>query len=1085
MRVLAGRAPGLLRKLPQTRAVMIVLGVIALIVVLILFRHHLPVWAWLLILLAVAVGALTWALVWGIPWYRQRRFLKVHDGVVADEASEPARALERRLQSASEILLQSPSLAAGRDPLYRLPWYLVLSPDDATAHGFLRPPLADSPFPEPDPVGEHTWSWWFYKGRRSNEGLVAIQMPGGFVCEPQQTEIRAVWYQALRLLDRHRPKLPLNGLVLLLDARMLMAPGQDLREACTRLRRLADEALRLLRIEAPVYLVVGGCEALPGFEAFARALPEEARQRVLGERFSEREDPEGAMRGWLDRGFDDLRGQLHAVRLGLMRRLKDTAERRQVFAFVEAFAGLKDGLAQATTVLFEDNPYQRRPWLGGIFFVGADAFFGDLFGRFLPADQPLARKARRARLVSWSVALTAGALLLVGSVFLATTIFTSSRDLTQLIAAAEEACAIDRTHAAGVVAALGLCRERIEALAAARSDWPVDLGFGRAARAEAALKKRFVDHFVATVVQPLGRAFDEALERGRFGFAAHRGLARWWALVDGCVEDAGGCATSEPAPVFAGPVAGSLAIMTGAEARERSACLQRTALRWQSTESLTRRRLAIADRLRRAHERHPLDVAEAAAWAGSGPGIELARFWDRGPGDEAAVPKVSAAFSRSVWQDIVVALAEDLEVSPVAPAGVEFREGYGRTYADAWRRFLVRFIEGALAWQDDIDGLITRLADTASPYHRLWETLDDDLFPLAERPELPAWPAALAASIEARWPEVEPKLRSLFFELAEDPEGRAAYQLAAAIYGAGPASSDPRLETFAEIRSALEAPPDDASLSVEGLQAWRVIRQPLELWLRLVNRRAGAFLNRQWQAQVVVPSRDVPAAEREAFLFGPNGRVASFRADWLAPFLADGDAGTGPLGVPPPLAPEAATFIDNAGREGEAEEGPIYAGQLRLPTPARFGAGGEGTTSFTLSCLDRTQSASSTPGEAELSLTWSPANCFEVRLEAALPASLREAEPDLPDSPLVRTYPGPEGFVDFIEEFRGGSRTYALDQWSMSQTSRGILANHGITSVAVSVDLNLSEPMRRQLEGTSAIRLPERIDASPLGALAK
>ncbi|MGH6943436.1 MAG: type VI secretion system protein, partial [Geminicoccaceae bacterium] len=532
---------GTLRKLAKPGSLLPVILVIAAVAGIVLLRPYLPLWGWLLSIAWLVVCVLVWALVVLVPRYRQRRFLEAQGGVDPGSAGEPVRALEARLLAAREVLLHSPNLRARQDPLYWLPWYLVLGADDGAVNGLLRPPLADSPFPEPDAARDLAWSWWFYKG------LVAIQVPAAFVCEPQQTEVRAVWYQALRLLDRHRPKLPLNGIVLLLRAETLSGPREALRETCARLRRLIDETLRLLQIEAPVYLVVGGCEALPGFDAFAGALPPEAARQAFGHRFADRQ--RGGLQSWLERGFDELRTRLHAIRLGLLGELREARARRDLFGFVEPLVGLKDGLVQAAAVLFEDNPYQRRPWLGGIYFTGAGAFGHDLFERFLPADQPLARKRRRARVLSWGAAMVAALLLLAGSAYVAFNIFIGSREAASLVTAAEAAC--EHPAVPGpALERLETCRQRIETLSAARPLWRIDLGFGRLAAAERDLKARFVAAFRESVTKPLDAALDDAAIGRALRFDDHLALARAWAVRRQCSEDAAHCGNLDPTPIF-------------------------------------------------------------------------------------------------------------------------------------------------------------------------------------------------------------------------------------------------------------------------------------------------------------------------------------------------------------------------------------------------------------------------------------------------------------------------------------------------------------------------------------------------------
>jgi type VI secretion system protein ImpL len=94
--------------------------------------------------------------------------------------------------------------------------------------------------------------------------------------------------------------------------------------------------------------------------------------------------------------FGSVAQRLHALRMGLLRRTPDPARRLAIHQFVEQMRALQPGLEILVDGLFE-RPGGMPPRWRGLYFMAAPtvehpgAFIGDLFGRFLPADQPLAR----------------------------------------------------------------------------------------------------------------------------------------------------------------------------------------------------------------------------------------------------------------------------------------------------------------------------------------------------------------------------------------------------------------------------------------------------------------------------------------------------------------------------------------------------------------------------------------------------------------------------------------------------------------------------------------------------------------------
>ncbi|MGH6945461.1 MAG: hypothetical protein ACREH6_14745, partial [Geminicoccaceae bacterium] len=507
--------------------------------------------------------------------------------------------------------------------------------------------------------------------------------------------------------------------------------------------------------------------------------------------------------------------------------------------------------------------------------------------------------------------------------------------------------------------------------------------------------------------------------------------------------------------------------------------------RWQPAAALAGRRTDLASRLERVHSQQPLQVADAVEWAAArGAPVALATFWKRPAPVERDPADVPAAFTYAQWAEGVGALQSDLAGAPTEAAARAFAQQFLAEHAAAWQRFVTGFERGALAWRQQPSELIALLGSETSPYAELWDSLKRDLFPLIGQPGLPAWPEALASTLDKDWPAIEPKLRALFFELAQDTTGEAGYQLVAAIYDPR-RQAGPQLATFRELQNALETPPSTAApLTLDGQRAWRVVRQPLELWLRLANLKAGDFLERRWQDQVVGPSQRLPADRREAFLIGPNGQVAAFKAMWLSPFLAEaGGAPAAPLAIPPPVSEEFSGFLARAAQAGgRQEQGPIYAGRVLITGPATFGpleSGLAGIT-FTLSCLNLNQTASS-QGQPELTIAWSPTSCFEVRISIAPPEAVVQSDPGLAGALLERTYAGPGGFLDFIADFRSGPRSFALGAFApdVPRTLRAALAGYGVTSVAVPIRLELSEPMIAFLNRPNRIDLPTKISPPP------
>jgi type VI protein secretion system component VasK len=182
--------------------------------------------------------------------------------------------------------------------------------------------------------------------------------------------------------------------VVCVSAARVLGDAEHLAADAARLRRRVDEAAELLRLQLPVYLLVTGLERLAGYEVLREALPPAARAQALGHRLPDT----SAAAARPDALFEPLALRLHALRMGLLRNQPEPARRLAIHAFVEQVRALQPGVRAFAQQLFEParGGHAVARWRG-LYLVAApedsdqSAFVADLFQRFLPADQPLAR----------------------------------------------------------------------------------------------------------------------------------------------------------------------------------------------------------------------------------------------------------------------------------------------------------------------------------------------------------------------------------------------------------------------------------------------------------------------------------------------------------------------------------------------------------------------------------------------------------------------------------------------------------------------------------------------------------------------
>lgn len=371
--------------------------------------------------------------------YRARKRVKALITEESPEAPEkglfgrlrlPRRApddLTRRFHSFLKLLKRSRLKKLG-DPLYVLPWFVIMGPEGSGKSAALNHARLPAPVFEPQDPEAGGCNWWPY-----NQGIV-IDTPGTWVY-PSDRDGRGQWLQLLRLLEKHHAKEPLNGLVIAMDAARLSDPSaDDLFEIGRQHRARIDEMMNQLTISVPVYLLVTGCDRIHGFTAWAQTLPEEKRLQAMG---YARTGEENLPQTFIPEAMD-----------GMSERVKDLLLFRsdidvQLLRLPGALKEMEEGLLIFTDGLFQVNPYQESPDLRGIYLSGIlgtptdqaaaepgmkkdkgkgkGLFLQQFFTHVLPADRRISRvisRSERARIMTRRFAAGAWGIATLLSIFL-------------------------------------------------------------------------------------------------------------------------------------------------------------------------------------------------------------------------------------------------------------------------------------------------------------------------------------------------------------------------------------------------------------------------------------------------------------------------------------------------------------------------------------------------------------------------------------------------------------------------------------------------------------------------------------------
>ena len=302
-------------------------------------------------------------------------------GTPAPTESAEVATLRQRFGEAVDILRHSRSASSGGGLarlaalgsaryLYQLPWYVFIgAPGSGKTTALINSGLR---FPLAEKLGTHqikgvggtrNCDWWFA------DEAVLIDTAGRYTTQDSDAAAdREAWQGFLALLRKHRPRQPLNGVLLTVSLGDLLAQTDaEATRHADALRARVQELYAQLGVRLPIYILVTKADLIAGFNEFFANLGKEARDQVWGVTFADLDNPDALQ------GLPPQLAALHARISGqLIPRLQeepDLAKRGLIAAFDQQF-GLASRLLDAfLQKVFASSGYDHPLMVRGVYFT--------------------------------------------------------------------------------------------------------------------------------------------------------------------------------------------------------------------------------------------------------------------------------------------------------------------------------------------------------------------------------------------------------------------------------------------------------------------------------------------------------------------------------------------------------------------------------------------------------------------------------------------------------------------------------------------------------------------------------------------
>lgn len=509
----------------------------------------------------LGVGGLIWLIVWLVKRHRARKAAEGLEQALQEQADravksapEPQRAetealRQRMLEAVKTIKTSRLGETSGTAALYELPWYIVIGnpaagKSSAIAKSGLQFPFADNSGAIIQGIGGTRNCDWFF----TTEGIL-LDTAGRYSVHEEDRE---EWRGFLSLLKKHRPKAPINGIMIAASLAELSGNKPEFSiQLAKQLRQRVQELTEQLEVFAPVYVVFTKADLVSGFVEFFEDRDRSERDRVWGATLPYDADGKRDPVASFEQHFDELYEGLKASSVARMSLHRGEQLPPGVLTFPLEFASLKPVLRTFLTTLFEENPYQFRPIFRGFYFTSAvqqgastsrsservahrfalqlqagttaavfsqtGFFLKDLFSKVVFADKSLVKQYASRNKLRWRYAAFFGGVAALGIALSAWTwSYAGNRQLVENVQADLDKVVrlqADKTDLQSRLEALEVLRDRLAQLQAHRESrpWSLSLGLYQGKQIEEQLRQEYYAGIREVLLQPVAASIETYL----------------------------------------------------------------------------------------------------------------------------------------------------------------------------------------------------------------------------------------------------------------------------------------------------------------------------------------------------------------------------------------------------------------------------------------------------------------------------------------------------------------------------------------------------------------------------------------------
>jgi len=289
---------------------------------------------------------------------------------------------------------------SGRNYRYEIPCLLMIGELGSGKTGVLD--QSGLNLPMGSPIGKNiglkdACRWWLF------ENGIVLDVSGDLVLRKDGDIFGSdekMWHLLLRLLQKHRPKQPTDGVLLTIPCTDIITFGEKMPDM-DKIGEKADilyqklwQIQKILGIRFPVYIVVTKCDQIEGFENFSNETPRGSASNIFG--WSSPYAIDAAYSGdWPGKAFQQINESLVQTQFGMFTKGTRAENSDGIFLFPSALQSLAAPLQVYLDRLFSQSVYHESFIFRGLYFCGDKGMFtNDLFDKKIFPEFGIARPVR-------------------------------------------------------------------------------------------------------------------------------------------------------------------------------------------------------------------------------------------------------------------------------------------------------------------------------------------------------------------------------------------------------------------------------------------------------------------------------------------------------------------------------------------------------------------------------------------------------------------------------------------------------------------------------------------------------------------